>query len=57
MVEYWQFHFVQPKRMPYFVNGTKTSGVSDIKGQWSQTKYTYWNIFHRKLLLYLVLLV
>lgn len=38
MVKYWQFNFAQPKRMPYFVNGTKTNGVSDIKGQWSQTK-------------------
>lgn len=28
-----QSHLVQPKRIPYFVNGTKTNSASAIKGQ------------------------
>lgn len=57
MVNYWPFHFIQPKRMLYFVNGTKTNGVSGIKGQWSQTKIYILEHFPQKVLLYLVLLL
>ena len=45
MVNHWQFHFIQPKRTRYFVNGSETNGVTGIKGQWSQTKIHIWEHF------------